>query len=182
MKGIRSFGIWGGVVLSVFSLFNPLNAQAVSAAPVKLAWDASTCEDVAGYSVYYVQVGSTTTNSINVGTNLEAVIPDLAAQASYVFHVVAYGTNQVQSVPSNQIQYSPPVLTPLQLAAQEDGTMHVQFRGPAGDTCLVEYTDTLDTPNWQTLGSAVAAADGTIVMNDPAVSETGMRFYRAFHP
>ena len=178
---MKCLGGLAAAVGMIFLGFYPIDARAVSAAPVKLAWDASTNRNVVGYKVCFGCINSTTTNLLNVGTNLSAVVTNLTAGTNYFFQVVACDANGVESRPSNQIQYCPPTLTRVQLAAADDGTMQVQFRGPAGGTCIVQYTDSLDAPNWQVLGSAVAAADGSVAIDDPGISSTGMRFYRAVY-
>ena len=178
MKGLGGLGV---AVLMVFLVLNPVGAKAISAVPVKLMWDASTNSCVTGYAVCYGTVNSTTTNRVDVGSSLEAAITNLTAGTSYFFQVVAYDAYGVESKPSNQVQYCPPVLTGVQLAALDDGVMQVQFRGPAGGICRVEYTDSLDVPDWRVLGSAVAGADGSVAVSDHDVSPTGMRFYRAVY-
>jgi hypothetical protein len=181
-KGWWKVRVGGLAVLSILSLFLPLmEAKAATAAPVKLAWAASTDPDVDGYAVYYGPVNSTLAR-LDVGATLQAVVPNLTANTSYSFYVVAYAADGAESVPSNQVQYRPPVLTKVQVVRNQSGTVNVQFRAPAGATCRVQYTASLNPSNWQNLGSAIAAADGTVAFNDPGASSSPMRFYRAVYP
>lgn len=175
--------VWGLAVVGILSLFVPMKASAVAAAPVKLSWAASTDTAVAGYAVYYGPVGSGNASRLDAGANLQAVIPNLTADADYTFRVVAYDFDGAESPPSNQVQYSPPALTRVQLSQYLAGMMKLQFRGPAGAYCRVEYATSLNPPNWQTLGGAYASAtDGTVTVLDAAARTSPMRFYRAVYP
>lgn len=60
--------------------------------------------------------------------------------------------------------------------------MRVQFRGPAGTLCQVQYAETLDSPQWQSLASATADADGNIAIDDPLAGRSEARFYRGVLP
>jgi len=113
-----------------------------------------------------------------VGTAQATTVPNLEAGSNYVFSVVAYDGDGVESAPSNPIVYNPPALSPLQLSKQTDGTMSVQFRAAAGSLCQVECTSSLTTAQWQTLGNATADANGNVVVNDPPTGRPAMRFYR----
>ena len=115
---MKGFGGLGVAVLAVFCVLDPIEAKAVSAVPVKLMWDASTNTCVAGYKVCYGKVNSTVTNSLDVGNSLETAVANLTAGTNYFFQIVAYDVYGVESDPSNQIQYTPPVLTQVQVAAR----------------------------------------------------------------
>ena len=182
LKGLVDLRVWGVAVLGALSLFVPNKAGAAVAAPVKLSWAASTDPAVAGYAVYYGLVSSGSSSRLDAGASLEAVIPDLTADANYFFYVVAYGSDGSESPPSNQIRYRPPVLTRVQLSRFVGGVMKIQFRGPAGASCRLEYATSLNPPNWQVLIARTAAADGTVIAYDAAARASSMRFYRAAYP
>jgi hypothetical protein len=77
------------------------------AASVKLAWNASSEPDVAGYKVYY----STNGNSLpplDVGNVTTATIPNLSGATTYVCWVTAYNSLGLESQPSNQASYTTP--------------------------------------------------------------------------
>ena len=162
------------------SSFNTAKALTppVYAAPVKLAWDASPGSAVAGYALYYRSADSLVPIRVDAGTAQAITVPNLVAGTNYIFSVVAYDSNGVESAPSDPISYDPPVLSPLHLSKKRDGTMSVQFRAAAGSSCRVECTSTLTSPQWQTLGNAIADANGDVVVNDPPSGRPAMRFYR----
>ena len=153
------------------------------AAPVKLAWAASSDPAVVGYAVCYGLVGSGYTSRLDAGTSLQAVVPNLTADSNYFFYVVAYAADGSESAPSNQIQYRPPVLTRVQVSPFVLGIMKIQFRGPAGASCHAQYATKLNPPDWQNLASNNASAtDGSVTIYDAGARGNSVRFYRAAYP
>jgi subtilisin-like proprotein convertase family protein len=74
-----------------------------------------------------------------------------------------------------------PVPSPnLMITALGDGSMRIRFDGIPDVTYRIEYTDSLSTPNWQTLGSRTADETGLfeLIDNSPAPS----RVYRSAFP
>ena len=165
------------VALSSFSTARALAVPLV-AAPIQLAWDASPDPAVAGYALYCLSADSSVAIRLDAGTAQDITVPNLLVGSNYVFSVVAYDGDGVESAPSDPIVYTPPALSPLRLSKQTDGTMSVQFRAAAGSLCRVECTSTLTSPQWQALGDAIADANGNVVVNDPPSDRPAMRFYR----
>lgn len=60
----------------------------------------------------------------------------------------------------------------------EGGTVKLSFRGVPLRTYQVQATESLVTPNWQTLGTATASRTGVITYQDTPPGGSGTRFYR----
>ncbi|MGA3181083.1 MAG: protease pro-enzyme activation domain-containing protein [Verrucomicrobiota bacterium] len=56
----------------------------------------------------------------------------------------------------------------------------IQFQGIAGRTYTIQYTESLQTPVWQTLGTSTADATGAFEFTDTAAG--GSRYYRSTNP
>ncbi len=179
MKKTFCFRVPVVVSLLVSSLI-PVKAIAVpmSAAPVKLAWNASPDSAVTGYALYYHLADSSVANRLDLGPAQSATVSDLEAGSDYLFYVVAYDAAGVESPPSNSLLYSPPAMSRLRIAKMSDSTMSIQFRAAAGALCRVEYASTLTSPQWQTLGTATADANGNVLINDRPSGRPALRFYR----
>jgi hypothetical protein len=81
------------------------------------------------------------------------------------------------------VLYSDPqVLSALAITCSARGTITLQFHAASGTVCRVQYTPSLNSPQWQTLGSATADTNGNIAMTDPVSGKTPSRFYRAVTP
>lgn len=181
----KTVSFWSGTLPAVvlLCLLLPGFARGVvatsAAAPCTLAWDASPDKTVAGYAVYYGLAGSSVTNRLDAGPAQMATVYSLTVSSNYFFYVVAYDANGVNSSPSQPIFYRPPALSALHLAAQADGTAALQFRTAPGAVCSVQYTPSLLNPQWQTLATITADANGLITVMDPLASHAPARFYRA---
>lgn len=77
---------------------------------------------------------------------------------------------------------NPQVLSALAISCSAAGTISLQFHAASGTVCRVQYTPTLNSPQWQTLGSATADANGNVAMTDQPPANTPSRFYRAVTP
>jgi len=77
---------------------------------------------------------------------------------------------------------NPQVLSSVKLASVVAGTVTLQFHAAPGTVCQVQYTPSLNSPQWQTLGSATADANGNVTMTDRPPGNTASRFYRAVVP
>jgi len=152
------------------------------ACPVVLQWDSFADARIAGYAVYYGLAGAPVTNRINVGAAHTATIYNLSTSANYSFYVVAYDQYGVESGPSNLLPYSPPALSPLQIAKLTDGTARLQFRAAPGASGRIEYTPSLNPRWWQTLNNVTADTNGYLVFIDADPPRQSARFYRAVLP
>ena len=148
----------------------------------RLQWDASPSPNVAGYAVYYKVLGLPVTTRLDVGNSLTASIPLLLGAASSVY-VVAYDEDGVESERSNLIEHSPEPLMSLKLAKQENGSMRIQLRTLPTSPCRIEWTDSLNPPDWHTLGEGAITSDanGYISIVDPDAATVRQRYYRAIH-
>lgn len=81
------------------------SCRLVSGMEVKLAWDANTEEDLAGYRVYYWLVGGFSTPKTNIfeTTNTSFTVKDLIKGRRYHFYVTAFNTWGLESPPSNYV-------------------------------------------------------------------------------
>jgi len=169
------------LVLGMSASFAGLKA-ATPSCPCTLAWNPSPDPTVTGYGIYYAEAGSSTTNYVDVGMTNEATLFCLSACTSYVFYVVAYDANGVQSPPSNLVSYSPSVLSSLTVAPTATGTVNLQFSAAPGTPCHIDYTPTLTPPQWEALGSAIADTNGNVTLSDTVSANVPSRFYRAVSP
>jgi hypothetical protein len=83
-----------------FSVSNPVPAAAVT-------WNPSPTPGV-GYNVFYGAKTATYTNVVDAGTNLSAVVPNLAFGTTYFFAVTSYSTAGLESGFSNEASYTTP--------------------------------------------------------------------------
>ena len=168
-------------LLVAFSSLIPVTAVAgpMSAAPVKLGWDASPDPAVTGYALYYRLADSSVTDRLDLGPAQTATVSNLEADSDYLFFVVRYDAAGVESPSSNLLRYSPPAMSRLRITTMSDSTISLQFRAAAGALCRVEFASTLASPQWQTLGSTIADTNGNVLINDPLSVRFSMRFYRA---
>jgi hypothetical protein len=149
-------------------------------APCSLAWGASPSGGiVAGYAIYYGTDSSSLTNRIDVGTALTVTVGNLWVGTNYFFYAVAYDGDGNESIPSQVIQYNPPPVSNPVLNVLANGTTHISVRSAPGATCQVEFTDSLNFPQWQILGSAVADTNGQVNFVDMLHGLPPTRFYRA---
>jgi hypothetical protein len=68
------------------------------------------------------------------------------------------------------------------LVANPDGSMTVYFTGVPNASYTLESTDSLNAPDWQSVGSGPAQPDGSWQMTDPAAAARTQRFYRVSSP
>ncbi len=122
------------------------------AAPCTLAWDSSPDPSVAGYALYYTEIGSDATNRLDVGLDDSVTLYTLTASADYLFYVVAYDQEGTESDPSNALEYSPP---PLIISGLSDLT--VIEGDDATFTTLVKGQPVFDV-QWQKNGTNIDGA------------------------
>ncbi len=95
---LRSLIITPLILVTVFFI----SSSFVSAAQLKLAWDANTESDLAGYKVYYGTGSRTYGSPINVGNVTTYTLTGLIAGRTYYIAVKAFDT----AVPANESGYS----------------------------------------------------------------------------
>jgi len=162
--------------------FTRIEAAVLYASPCTLAWNTCTGSSVVGYALYYGITGSWTTNRLDAGMTNTATIYTLLASSNYFFYVVAYDDTGSESLPSGVVYYSPSALSALKMTKLADAGMNLQFQAAPGSACHVEYTTTLNPPQWQTLSCTTADANGNITICDSPLGNQPVRFYRAVLP
>jgi hypothetical protein len=82
------------------------------------------------------------------------------------------------------VQIKPDSSLPLNLGADNlnNGSALVRFDGIPGQTYRVLYTDSLTTPNWQTLTNLTADSFGVCQFVDWSPTNAPARYYRAVWP
>lgn len=129
MKRTHYLNSFSGIFLAVCALFLILPAQGQSA-KVGLRWDPSASADaVTGYKVYYGTTTATYQNVLDVGPVQTTVVSNLVSGTTYFFAVTAYNAQGLESVPSNEISYTPPA-APTLVKALPDGPGKVKIEIP----------------------------------------------------
>ena len=183
----RVFSVVKSILIGLLVVSSEFTAKAAAptallAAPVTLAWEASPDSSVVGYAIYYGIVNASVTSRFDSGSSLRCTLASLYAGSNYFFLAVAYDGSGLESNPSDILLYTPPALSSLQVSELADGTMSLQFGAAAGTVSRIEYSPTLNPPQWQTLNSATADTNGNITINDPLSGRPNMRFYRGISP
>ena len=161
------------------SCWTALGSQSVS-----VAWDASTGTSVAGYILHYGTASGVYTNSVNVGNQLTATIPDLQDSATYYFVVTARDANGLESVPSNEISYEVPIqfhitAPGLKMALGTQRGDPVQFRFLSSPNQTYELQATEDLQTWTTIWYSLPQPTSQLLeYADGDKTESGKRFYR----
>jgi hypothetical protein len=70
----------------------------------------------------------------------------------------------------------------LSITDRGDGSYRVRFDGIPGLSYRIEYTPTLNPPDWQSLGSVAAGDTGRFEIIDTPPAGFGQRFYRSAYP
>lgn len=148
------------------------------AMPITLAWSPADDASVTGYAVYYGLINQPATNRFDAGTNTSATIFRLLANAPYRFFAVSYNALDQESVPSNELLFTPPALSPLRLTRQSSGDLQLKAKAAPGSVCTIQYTPTLQPADWQTLTHATADQAGNVITLDTSGSRAPSRFYR----
>jgi hypothetical protein len=91
-----------GAIALVFAVLG-LAPGLAHAASIRLAWDANTEADLAGYAVSYRSDNGQHTGTVSVGKVTEATISGLEPGQTYTLSVVALNTIGMSSGPSNEV-------------------------------------------------------------------------------
>lgn len=87
------------VLVTLFS-FQSMSAEAGS---VTLAWDANTEPDVTGYIVHYGPQSGSYAGQVDVGNQVQFVVPGLTSGQQYFFAVQAYNSSGLKSALSAEV-------------------------------------------------------------------------------
>jgi hypothetical protein len=79
---------------------------------------------VAGYRVYYGTTSGAYTSQIDAGTNTTSIINNLLLDEIYYFAVTAYTADGLESLPSNEISYFVPFLSPATSGGNQPPTLN----------------------------------------------------------
>jgi len=159
-------------------MLHGLTTNAVGA-NVTLAWDRNSEPNISGYKVHYGSVNHPYPSFIDAGNASTQVINNLQEGVTYYFAVTAYDVEGEESDFSGEISYTVPLRG---ISAVGDGSFRVRFQGVPGLTYRIEYTESLTTPNWKSLGISEAGDQGLFEILDRPVAGSPMRFYRSVHP
>jgi hypothetical protein len=171
-----------GCLLAQFVTGFELNAQVI-ARPVTLGWYASLDTTVRGYAIYFGATNQTAPARIDTGTNLSCTISNLVVGTTYRLYAVSYNAQGVESLPSNQVQFTPtqaavPGGPRLQITRQSDGSMKLDCLVGVNKTCAIQFAATPTAKYWQTLTNVAANQAGNVIATDFSASRVPQRFYR----
>jgi len=62
------------------------------------------------------------------------------------------------------------------------GSSRIHFNGIPGRAYSIQYTESLQTPDWQLLGTAAADSLGQLDFTDTPPANSPPRFYRSTYP
>ena len=79
-------------------------------ADVSLSWNANSESDLAGYRLHWGITSGSPTQHIDVGNVTTGTITELETGVRYFVTVTAYNTSRLESGPSNEISYTPPLI------------------------------------------------------------------------
>jgi hypothetical protein len=159
-----------------------LEAAVPLASPCTLAWDLSQDPLVAGYALYCGIAGSSVTNRLALGITNTTTMFNLVVSSNYYFYLAAYDAKGIESPHSNILFYKPQALSPLKLVSRVAGTLNFQIHAAPRTVCWLQYTPTLNKPQWQSLGAVVADINGNMTISDRPPANTPSRFYRTIIP
>lgn len=177
---------WGGCWIVCWLLVQltttlPTAAQTM-AKPITLGWNAASDGAVRGYAIYYGRTNLTANTRINAGTNLNCTISDLLVGVTYRIYAVSYDAAGIESLPSNQVTFTPmtpaPIPPRLQIARLADGNMRLTYAAGTNTTCAIQFAATPTAKYWQTLTNVAANQAGNIIATDTTASRVPQRFYR----
>jgi hypothetical protein len=128
--------------LFLFLFFSALCRTTSPAAvrQVTLQWDPSSDSSVAGYKVYTKNAAGQYDLIKDAGTANSATVDGLTPGADAYFVVTAYLSSGLESLPSNEIQYSVPPLVRPSVAIQNP-TNSLQVNGPVSLSVDATTTD-----------------------------------------
>jgi hypothetical protein len=163
-----------------------------SPSTVALAWDANAEPDLAGYRVHYGTASGNYINVLDVGNQPTATISGLTGQGTFYFIVTAYNIDGIESLPSNELSFTPtetgtlvgqsvepdssnqngPIIATQSLP---DGSFSFTVKGPAGGAASI-YTSS-DLEAWQLLAN-LGNPTGTLDVMAIETTNSARRFYR----
>jgi hypothetical protein len=135
-----------------------------------LAWNANTETNIAGYRVHYGTSSGHYTQTLDVGKTTTATLSNLTAGTTYYSAVTAYNTSSLESLPSNEVSFTPTT----------SGSTVVTGSGSGATTTTAPSIWTASTVPTQVDGGPDSSVElGVKFRSDVAGTITGIRFYKA---
>lgn len=171
------------------------------AAEVRLAWNANTEPDLAGYKIHYGTASGNYTTTIDVGNITTCTVPGLADGTRYYFAATAYDTSANDSCYSNEVNWQsrePPVFIGAtairasklqQESIMADSALYTaataiyDFENNANDTKGAKDLTVTGTAGYSTtdnpqgtywMGESLTKLDGTVVNSRERVAFTSL--------
>jgi len=136
-----------------------------------------------------VSAGPASTNGGTVATNANGnwifYTPPMGPAASDAFPYVITNNAGLQATGWLSVTVPVDLAQSQNIVAAEDlgqGASLISFQGIPGRTYTIQYTESLQTPVWQTLGTSTADATGAFAFTDAPGSGSPPRFYRSTCP
>ena len=130
------------IALSAFFLPSALSIAASTsahAAEVTLAWDPNADPDIGGYNLYFGSSSRNYPNRIDVGNVTSSTIQSLEEGQMYFFAVTAYDTGRNESLFSEEISYTIPIIAKVfTISASAGVNGHVS---PSGEVSVDSQSD-----------------------------------------
>ena len=111
----------GRLLLALF-VFLVVTHRALAVEAVQITWDPNPEDNIAGYRIYYGQIGNGVTNIVEVGQATIGSVTNLDFSTTYFFYVTASNTFGLESDPSEVLLHTtrPPPSTPRPLSLTLD--------------------------------------------------------------
>ena len=153
-------------------------------AKVRIATLLANDSDADGHLLTFVSFSSTTANGGTItrdGDWLQYTAPaGFTNDDSFTYRITDGLGQPVTGLVNIRVNAEPVPSPNLRITAVGDGSVRIRFDGIPDVSYRIEYSDSLSTPNWQTLGSRTADQTGLfeLIDNTPAPS----RVYRSAFP
>jgi hypothetical protein len=171
------------MVVAVSALFTPL-APTRAGQNVTLAWNPDSNISVAGYRLYYGVGSRNYTNVVDAGKAAGVTVSNLVGGVTYYFATTAYNIIGLESVPSLEISYAPPLpsLLRLQIRITSGTNLILYGTGLAGHTYQIQASTNLAI--WGSFAMVTAGSDGSFQFTNSGLGNYSRRFFRTLdtHP
>lgn len=176
---------WGGWIIAVLLTLQGVSQAAELAIPLKLRWDAAADPNVRGYAIYYGRTNQVTLDRVDAGGTLECTLSNLYVGTTYRIYAVSYNALLTESIPSNELRYTPTVIAPpasnnrrMQITRLADGNMQIAFTPNTNALCRFQFATSPTSTNWQQLTNIALNQNGILTVVDTAARFAPQRFYR----
>ena len=144
---------------------------------VLLSWQTNVDSTIAGYNVYYGTSSRTYDVKISAGNKSSEVISNLLSGSTYYFAVTAYDIFGVESLPSDEVSYTVPLVTvsnpPVNLSMRSiraDATtkiFSITSSGAAPTNWTLQASTDLHTWNSISTGTNSSIAVSVVIATSP---------------